>query len=136
MNYYYSDPNTGTNEVLGPIPLDAIGAIYASGIMSENTLVSPEGSEEWISLLDCLNNTVKSDAELYKAVVNEFGGKPVVTNKVVVTDIKMPFMSMVEFMVMWALASIPAFIILSFIALAVFLVFGGVGSSILQLLLA
>ena len=31
---------------------------------------------------------------------------------VTITDIKMPFLSMVEFMVMWALASIPAFIIL------------------------
>ena len=31
---------------------------------------------------------------------------------VIVTDIKMPFGSMVEFMVKWAIASIPAFIIL------------------------
>jgi len=31
---------------------------------------------------------------------------------VTVTDIKMPFGSMVEFMVKWAIASIPAFIIL------------------------
>lgn len=33
-------------------------------------------------------------------------------NHVVITDIKMPFMSMVVFMVKWVLASIPAFIIL------------------------
>lgn len=32
---------------------------------------------------------------------------------VVVTDINMPFMSMVIFMVKWVIASIPAFIILS-----------------------
>jgi hypothetical protein len=36
-------------------------------------------------------------------------------NQFVVTDIKMPFWSMVVFMVKWALASIPAFIILSVI---------------------
>jgi hypothetical protein len=33
-------------------------------------------------------------------------------NEVVITDIKMPFWSMVGFMVKWAIAAIPAFIIL------------------------
>ena len=37
---------------------------------------------------------------------------------VTVTDIKMPFRSMVEFMVKWAIASIPAFIILFILVLA------------------
>jgi len=36
-------------------------------------------------------------------------------NHVVITDIKMPFMSMVTFMVKWVLASIPAFIILGIV---------------------
>jgi len=36
-------------------------------------------------------------------------------SRVVVVDIKMPFMSMVIFMVKWAIAAIPAFIILSVI---------------------
>ena len=46
---------------------------------------------------------------------------------VTITDIKMPFGSMVEFMVKWAIASIPAFIILVLIG---FLVAGilGVGA--------
>ncbi|MDH5548129.1 MAG: hypothetical protein OEZ43_21340 [Gammaproteobacteria bacterium] len=34
-------------------------------------------------------------------------------NEVVITDIKMPFISMVIFMVKWAIAAIPAIIILS-----------------------
>tara|TARA_R110000822_G_scaffold187752_29_gene326988 strand:+ start:12277 stop:12465 length:189 start_codon:yes stop_codon:yes gene_type:complete len=34
-------------------------------------------------------------------------------NEVVITDIKMPFWSMVGFMVKWAIAAIPAIIILS-----------------------
>lgn len=33
--------------------------------------------------------------------------------EVVVTDVQMPFWSMVVFMIKWALASIPAFIILA-----------------------
>lgn len=37
-------------------------------------------------------------------------------SEVVVTDIRMPFLSMVVFMVKWAIASIPAFIILTILA--------------------
>jgi len=35
--------------------------------------------------------------------------------KVVITDIKMPFFSMVVFMIKWMLASIPAFIVIAII---------------------
>jgi hypothetical protein len=46
---------------------------------------------------------------------------------VIVTDIKMPFMSMVFFMVKWVIASIPAFFILAMIA-SIFAAFlGGLG---------
>jgi hypothetical protein len=38
---------------------------------------------------------------------------------VVVTDIQMPFSSMIRFMVKWAIASVPAFLILSFLAVFV-----------------
>lgn len=51
------------------------------------------------------------------------------TNKkqdVTVVDIKMPFLSMVIFMVKFAIASIPAFIILSFIFMVLGMIFGGV----------
>ena len=46
--------------------------------------------------------------------------------EVVVTDIKMPFGSMVVFMIKWALASIPAFIILAVIWAIAIGVFGGI----------
>ena len=36
-----------------------------------------------------------------------------IEKRVVVTDISMPFISMVIFMIKWVIASIPAFIILS-----------------------
>jgi len=45
-------------------------------------------------------------------------------NPVIVTDIKMPFLSMVDFMVKWAIASIPAFIILAILATLVMGVMG------------
>jgi uncharacterized membrane protein YcjF (UPF0283 family) len=39
--------------------------------------------------------------------------------RVVVTDIQMPFGSMIRFMVKWAIASLPAFLILSLLAVLV-----------------
>jgi hypothetical protein len=45
--------------------------------------------------------------------------------RVVVTDIKMPFVSMVIFMVKAAIAAIPAVIILAFIGAIATVVFGG-----------
>jgi len=44
---------------------------------------------------------------------------------VVVTDIRMPFLSMVVFMIKWAVASIPAFIILSIIGAVLMMLLGG-----------
>jgi len=53
------------------------------------------------------------------------------SQEIVVTDIKIPFLSMVVLMVKWALAAIPAFIILLIIGVAFSLVlaalFGGTG---------
>lgn len=45
--------------------------------------------------------------------------------EVTVVDIKMPFMLMVVFMVKFAFASIPAFIIISLIFTALMTLFGG-----------
>ena len=51
------------------------------------------------------------------------------TVNVVVTDIQMPFMSMVVFMVKWVIAAIPAMIILTILGGIVAAVFGGFASS-------
>ena len=45
--------------------------------------------------------------------------------QVIVTDIRMPFISMVVFMVKWVIASIPAFIILWLIGAFLMLALGG-----------
>jgi hypothetical protein len=53
------------------------------------------------------------------------------TNEVTIVDIKMPFLSMVVFMVKAAIASIPAFIILAILGSIFFAItgglFGGIG---------
>lgn len=50
-------------------------------------------------------------------------------NQVIVTDIKMPFLSMVAFMVKWAVAAIPAFIILGVLAAVLVGFLGGLMGS-------
>lgn len=45
---------------------------------------------------------------------------PATVTRVVVTDFDMPFGSMVMFMVKWALASIPAFLVLGLVAIVLF----------------
>ena len=45
--------------------------------------------------------------------------------EVVVVDVKIPFLSMVVLMVKWAIAAIPAVLILFFIAGLLFALFGG-----------
>ena len=53
---------------------------------------------------------------------------------ITVTDIQMPFGSMVIFMIKWAIASIPAAIILFLIASVFAVVFGGVFSGMTGLM--
>lgn len=48
------------------------------------------------------------------------------SNQVTIVDVKMPFWSMVVFMVKAAIASIPAFIILAIIGAIFFVVLGGI----------
>lgn len=57
-----------------------------------------------------------------------------VTGKVIITDIKMPFGSMVNFMVKATLAAIPAAIIVSIVVSVIFFIlttfFAGLGSNL------
>ena len=49
-------------------------------------------------------------------------------NRVVVTDISMPFLSMMIFMIKWVIASIPAFIILSILGTIVMAILSTIGA--------
>lgn len=80
--------------------------------------------EEWF--VDASESTDSaSKPSKHKAAVTVSGNNS--HNEVIVTDIKMPFLSMVVFMVKWVIASISAFIILFII----FSAFGGVFTSLL-----
>ncbi len=47
-------------------------------------------------------------------------------NNVVIVDIKMPFLSMLVFMVKWAIASIPALIIFGILSSIIFGILGAI----------
>ncbi len=51
-------------------------------------------------------------------------------NEVVVTDIRIPFLSLMVLTIKWVLASIPAFIILWFISMIAMLLFWGLVGSL------
>ncbi len=51
-------------------------------------------------------------------------------SEVVVTDIQMPFWSMVTFMIKWAFAAIPAVIILFVLGAILMGILGGIGSGL------
>ena len=70
-------------------------------------------------------NIIPENASDSKTIeVSTHKGNSTQFQPVTIEDIKMPFGSMVQFMVKWAIASIPAFIILFLIGMMVMGVFG------------
>jgi hypothetical protein len=77
----------------------------------------------------CLNCAHPLDGSQPKKVSTDSRAreaKKLERQEVVVVDMNMPFWSMVEFMVKWAIASIPAFIILAILGFILSSVFAGV----------
>src|SRR5690625_2279495 len=75
-------------------------------------------------------------AEIQRKAANESkqGGKSMSDRHVVVVDVNMPFWSMVWFMVKWAIAAIPAGIILALAYMLVMGILGGFGAAIISTL--
>ena len=70
-------------------------------------------------------NIIPENASDSKTIeVSTHKGNSTQFQPVTIEDIKMPFGSMVQFMIKWAIASIPAFIILFLIGMMVMGVFG------------
>lgn len=77
------------------------------------------------AVLNSIEGENKNGIE-YSTVIDPLQDSPK-HQKVVITDIKMPFESMVVFMVKWVIASIPALIILAVFFSIVISIFGGLG---------
>ena len=92
-------------EVAGPLEWKIIQGLHDEGLLTDD-MVCLEGSDQWRPFSEA------ASAETRPAnppLVQQQARAP---QRVAVVDLEMPFGSMVTFMVKWAIASIPAFIIL------------------------
>ena len=117
----------------GPYREEEARSYLQGGQLLANDLARLESERGWRPLQDVLARApavVPSQAQPNYALVTQTGS-PSGTGiqSVVVTDIRMPFGSMVGFMIKWVLASIPAVLILWIIMGAIIgllsLIFGG-----------
>jgi hypothetical protein len=109
MTYHYTD---SSGEIRGPVSQSQLQAMYNANQLSSTSQVRKEGTQDWIPLNFVLRSSVSAALSSARAPAIQ---------RVAVTDIEMKFGSMVSFMVKWAFAAIPAFIIISVVLFFVFL---------------
>ena len=102
--YYYQN---AAQESVGPVGLQELLEARAAGEIRDD-LVYPEDQEQWVKFEEIFPRA--SFAPQPRKTESLMGAS--VPSKVTVVDIDMPFLSMVGFMVKWAIATIPAFIVL------------------------
>jgi len=115
--FYYIKP---TGETGGPVDAEQLKAFRKAGLLKDD-LVCREGDQRWFNFSDDLLGDTPPPA-----VARPAAPKVEEPQKVRVIDLDMPFGSMVVFMVKWAIAAIPAFIILMVIGFLLSLIFGSV----------
>jgi len=103
--------------------LKGITPSKAIDMIKDGFYVGRKVGEEWFADSSESTNSASTPSTSKGAVITSSTGS---FNEVVVTDIQMPFLSMVFFMVKWVIASIPAFIILFIVFSVVAAIFGGV----------
>ena len=102
--YYYQN---AAQESVGPVGLQELLEARAAGEIRDD-LVYPEGQEQWVKFEEKFTRAYFAPQP--RKAESLMGAS--VPSKVTVVDIDMPFLSMVGFMVKWAIATIPAFIVL------------------------
>ena len=125
----------------GPYNDSEAASYLQNGQLLANDLARTDAERAWRPLREVLAAPVPAKpVPSQPAVIHAApaaGGSPM-QQQVVVVDVKMPFGSMVVFMIKWVLASIPAFIvlwvILALVGLVVSLIFGGLFGGLNSLL--
>jgi hypothetical protein len=119
----------------GPFDLCQITSMYQQGIITgETQALIEDGTWKPLRKLVPSLSSVVTTSELCSTLSRNIiaGLQPdgatgkSTTKSVSVTDVDMPFGSMVSFMVKWAIASIPAAILLAALGFSITLVFTGV----------
>ncbi|MBI4666000.1 MAG: DUF4339 domain-containing protein [Nitrospinae bacterium] len=115
-------------EKAGPVTEEELNALKVSGAVTPVTMVWAEGMAEWKRLGELGHIPPTPPAPNPPAMNPRHDDRPV---KVYVADINMSFGSMVVFMIKWALASIPALIILFMIGGFLMAIFGGMSMALM-----
>jgi hypothetical protein len=123
-------------DVSGPYSLTQLRGLYRNGSFTFNSLIRSETENDWSSVDDYVQilelPDVKSEPKTAPAPRIEI---PPFPDKIKISDIEMKFTSMVVFMVKWAIAAIPAYIILLIITFVliflIFVIFGSMLNSLL-----
>ncbi len=109
------------NIEVGPYTLSQMRSIWASGRLNLKSHIRQETDTEW------------KEAKEFEIITNYIQNSSLknnLTSRVVVTDFEMSFRSMVIFMCKWAIAAIPAALILFLLFIGLAMVFGVLGTII------
>jgi hypothetical protein len=109
------------NIEVGPYTLSQMRSIWASGRLNLKSHIRQETDTEW------------KEAKEFEIITNYIQNSSLknnLTSRVVVTNFEMSFRSMVIFMCKWAIAAIPAALILFLLFIGLAMVFGVLGTII------
>jgi hypothetical protein len=109
------------NIEVGPYTLSQMRSIWASGRLNLKSHIRQETDTEWKEA---------KEFEIITKYIQNSSLKNNLTSRVVVTDFEMSFRSMVIFMCKWAIAAIPAALILFLLFIGLAMVFGVLGTII------
>lgn len=102
-----------------PLRCPGCGAYYEKAVKSKAQQVAEANSKQ--EQRPAVRTQTDFAANSIRSLMSEYPG----AQPVVVLDLKMPFNSMIMFMIKWALASIPALLILMVIGFFAAAIFGG-----------
>jgi hypothetical protein len=113
--YLYSKDGETTE---GPVSIDKILTMIRDCELPSSANICQEGTDAWFSVASMIQDNPSIAPR----------------QRVIVENIQMNFGSMVVFMIKWAIASIPAAIILFCLAAICFIIFSAIAGSILGIL--
>jgi hypothetical protein len=119
----------------GPYREEEARSYLQAGQLLANDLARTDAERGWRPLRDVLAGPVaavqpQAQPNIYAAAAQANSPAMMSSQPVTVVDVRMPFGSMVVFMIKWVLASIPAFLILAVLGAVITGVFAGMFASL------
>jgi len=123
------------SQVSGPFDVSQLTELFLNGVITRETQIrldSDDQTKSWELLGDTFPSisTLPTRSETIQMLIGEIGSTrtPILPQpqRVNVADFDMGFSSMVVFMIKWAIATIPAAIILLALIIVIVTLFGGI----------